>query len=139
MADMAASVDLSPADAWVGTGLRLPLLPTVQIPRLTTVSGAELIQQSIQIILFTEPGERVMMPDFGCGLNRFVMAPNTVAIHTAIREEVSQALNLWEPRIRLTAVTVSESDQPTLVWIDISYVRLIDLRADNLVYPFYLR
>jgi phage baseplate assembly protein W len=139
MAAMGSSVDLSPADAWVGTGLRLPLLPTEQTPRLTTVSGTELIRQSIQVILFTEPGERVMMPDFGCGLTRFVMAPNTVAIRTAIREEVSQALNLWEPRLRLTEVTVTEGDEPRLVWIDVSYVRLIDLRPDNLVYPFYLR
>ena len=30
-------------------------------------------------------------------------------------------------------------DEPTLVWIDISYVRLADLRPDNLVYPFYLK
>jgi phage baseplate assembly protein W len=140
MAVMAASVDLSPADAWVGTGLRLPLLPTRQAPNLRFVSGAELVRQSIQIIMFTQPGERVMMPEFGCGLSRFVMAPNTVAIRTAIREEVSQALALWEPRIRVTEVKVTPSeDEPTLVWIDISYVRLVDLRPDNLVYPFYLR
>ncbi len=137
---MAASVDLSPADAWVGTGLRLPLLPSGDGPtRVGLVTGAELIRQSIQVILFTEPGERVMLPDFGCGLTRFVMAPNTVAVRTAIREEVSQALALWEPRISVTEVAVTPGDEPTLVWIDISYVRLLDLRPDNLVYPFYLR
>jgi phage baseplate assembly protein W len=137
---MAASVDLSPSDAWVGAGLRLPLLlASGDRAGMALTRGAELIRQSIHVILFTEPGERVMMPDFGCGLNRFLMAPNTVAVRTGIREEVLQALSLWEPRISVTDVAVTAGDEPTLVWIDISYVRLLDLRADNLVYPFYLR
>lgn len=139
MADMTAATDLAPADAWVGVGLRLPMLPTQEAPRITLLGGAALVRQSIEQILFTEPGERVMLPEFGCGLRRFVMAPNTVAIRTAIREEVNQALALWEPRIRVTDVSVTPDDQPTLLWIDISYVRLIDLRPDNLVYPFYLK
>jgi uncharacterized protein len=52
---------------------------------------------------------------------------------------VTEALTLWEPRIQITEVSVTPAEDPTLVWIDIGYVRLIDLRPDNLVYPFYLR
>lgn len=136
--EVAAVDTLSPQDAWLGTGLTFP----IQVDgsgRLTTRSGMARVRQSIETILATEPGERVMMPDFGCGLRRFLMAPNTLAVRTSIQAEVSQALTLWEPRIRLTSVQVTPGDQPTLVWIDISYVRLADLRADNLVYPFYLR
>ena len=42
-------------------------------------------------------------------------------------------------RIRLTNVAVTPDEDPSLVWIEIAYVRVADLRPDNLVYPFYLR
>jgi phage baseplate assembly protein W len=129
----------SQADAWLGTGLRFPLTPPAEGGRLPRLSGMDRIRQSIEIVLATEPGERVMMPEFGCGLRRFLMAPNTVATRTAIQEEVTEALTLWEPRIRLSRVSVEPGDVPTLIWIDIAYVRAIDLTPGNLVYPFYLQ
>jgi phage baseplate assembly protein W len=134
---MAATDVLLPADTWVGVGWRQPVRP--QAGGLGLLTGPELIRQSIETILDTEPGERVMLPGFGCGLRRYLMAPNTTSVRTSIQAEVTQALTLWEPRIRLTEVSVTPGEEPTLLWIDIGYVRLIDLRPDNLVYPFYLR
>jgi uncharacterized protein len=137
---MAALNTGSPADAWLGTGLRFPVSPPATGGALPRVAGMERVRQSIETVLATEPGERVMMPEFGCGLRRFLMAPNTVATRTAIQDEVTEALTLLEPRIRLTRVAVDPGDDdPTLVWIDIAYVRLVDLAPGNLVYPFYLR
>jgi hypothetical protein len=66
------------------------------------------------------------------------MEPNTLATRTAMAADITSALTTWEPRIRLTSVSVTPDENPTLVWIEISYVRLADLRPDNLVYPFYL-
>jgi hypothetical protein len=127
-------------DAWLGTGVPFPLRPDSTTRRIDWLSGMELVRQSVETILDTEPGERIMQPAFGCGLRRFLMAPNTVTTRSAIQQDVAYALNTWEPRIRVTEVSVTPGDdEPTLVWIDISYVRLADLRPDNLVYPFYLR
>jgi hypothetical protein len=67
------------------------------------------------------------------------MEPNTLSTRTAMREDISTALATWEPRIRVSNVTVTAGEDPSLVWIEVSYVRLADLRPDNLVYPFYLR
>jgi uncharacterized protein len=136
---MTAVDALAPADAWLGRGLRFPITPPAGGGPMPTVSGMDRVRQAIEVVLGTEPGERVMMPAFGCGLRRFLMQPNTVATRTAIEQEVTEALTLGEPRIRLTRVTVEEGDEPSLVWIDIAYVRLIDLAPANLVYPFYLR
>ncbi|MEV8098546.1 GPW/gp25 family protein [Kitasatospora sp. NPDC085879] len=143
---MAAATDAptgAPADAWLGTGVRLPFRPQGAAggpgPGLAWASGMVLVRQSIETILDTEPGERVMRPDFGCGLRQYLMAPNTAATRAALREEIEQALTRWEPRIRVTEVSVTPGEEPTMVWIDIAYVRLVDLRSDNLVYPFYLR
>jgi uncharacterized protein len=125
------------ADQWLGTGVLFPLLPVNGA--LGFVSGMELIRQSVEIILDTEPGERIMLPAFGCGLRRYLMQPNTLSTRTAMQEDIATALATWEPRISVSSVAVTTDDDPTLVWIEISYVRLADLRPDNMVYPFYLR
>ena len=125
------------ADQWLGTGVLFPLLPVNGA--LGFVSGMELIRQSVEVILDTEPGERIMLPAFGCGLRRYLMQPNTLSTRTAMQEDIATALATWEPRISVSSVAVTTDDDPTLVWIEISYVRLADLRPDNMVYPFYLR
>ena len=125
------------ADQWLGTGLRFPVRPVSGV--LGYLSGMELIRQSVETILDTEPGERIMLPAFGCGLRRYLMEPNTLSTRTAMREDITAALATWEPRIRVSNVTVTAGEDPSLVWIEVSYVRLADLRPDNLVYPFYLR
>jgi hypothetical protein len=127
-------------DAWLGTGFRFPLRPHERTGGLGWLAGMELVRQSIETILDTEPGERVMLPTFGCGLRRYLMAPNTATTRSAIQRDITDSLPSWEPRIRVTDVSVTPGeDDPTLVWIDISYLRVGDLRPDNLVYPFYLR
>ncbi|MDD9207276.1 GPW/gp25 family protein [Georgenia sp. 10Sc9-8] len=133
----APSAATSPADRWLGTGVRFPM--RVVDGRIGWIDGMDLVRQSIETILDTEPGERVMLPTFGCGLRRYLMAPNTVATRTAMQQDITTALSAWEPRIRLTEVAVTPAEHPTQVWVSISYVRLADLRPDNLVYPFYLR
>jgi phage baseplate assembly protein W len=125
-------------EAWVGRGHRFPLRPGAD-GGLAFVGGEAIIRQSIETILDTEPGERVMLPTFGCGLRRYLMEPNTTATRAAMQQDIEDALGRWEPRIRLTGVAVTPGEDPALVWIEIAYVRLVDLRPDNLVYPFYLR
>ena len=97
------------------------------------------IRQSIQIILETAPGERVMRPDFGCGLHERVFAVNNSATRAAVSDDVREALLHWEPRIQVLDVTVtSGSAEEEVLNISIDYrVRATDNRF-NLVYPFYL-
>lgn len=126
-------------DQWLGTGWRFPVRPDPDTDSFAFVDGMEIIRQSVEQILDTEPGERIMLPAFGCGLRRYLMEPNTVTTRTSMRQEITEAVQRWEPRIRLTNVAVTAGEDPSLVWIEIAYVRLADLRPDNLVYPFYLK
>jgi phage baseplate assembly protein W len=134
----------NPVDRWLGRGFAFPLLPAAEPgsppdrTHLRLIGGMELVRQAVATILDTDPGERVMEPTFGCGLRRYLSAPNTAATRTAIRQEITEALAQWEPRIRVTDVAVSPTDDPSMLYVDIAYVRLPDLRPDNLVYPFYL-
>jgi phage baseplate assembly protein W len=97
------------------------------------------IQEAIRIILGTAPGERVMRPDFGCGIHEYVFAPNNTRTAGLIRHHVEAALALWEPRIDVEEIRVQpDPAEPALLSIEISYrVRATDSRF-NLVYPFYL-
>lgn len=121
----------------LGQGLGQPLAPDAR-GRLPVVSGPEKIRQSIFTILDTEPGERVMRPDFGCGLRAYLMRPNTPATRAHLARDITQALGRWEPRIRVTDVAVNPTDDRSMVLIEIRYAHVLDGRQDILVYPFYL-
>ena len=123
--------------AFLGTGWNYPVAPAEQ-GRLEYAVGPDKVEQSIWIILDTDPGERVMRPTFGCGLRRHLMSPNTTATRALIQHDVRLALTNFEPRITITDVQVTPGDDPALVLIRIAYVNVRDNRAGNLVYPFYL-
>ena len=104
------------------------------------LSDGELdIQEAIWMILSTAFGERLMHPDFGCGIHDLVFAPNNTGTAGLARFYVQDALVRWEPRIDVEEVEVqADPAQPELLLISVSYrVRTTDSRY-NLVYPFYL-
>ena len=115
----------------------MPLAPDTA-GRMTVAAGPEKVRQSIFIILDTEPGERVMLPEFGCGLRRYLMQPNNSATRTQIERDVEDALRRWEPRIDVSQVDVTPDDDPSLVLIEVQYAHVFTGRRDSFVYPFYL-
>lgn len=104
------------------------------------VADAEDIRQSIIIILETDPGERVMRPDFGAGLRRLLFEPINTSTLTLIQYRVEQALVTFEPRIDVQQVTVSAQDAALgILAIEIDYTIRATNTFYNLVYPFYLQ
>ena len=104
-----------------------------------TPDGEEGVRQSIWMILGTSRGERVMRPDFGCGIHDMVFGVNNAATANAVAGAVRDALAVWEPRIDVLDVyAVPDPSRPSLLTIEINYqVRSTNSRF-NLVYPFYL-
>jgi hypothetical protein len=121
----------------LGRGWSFPVGPG-EAAGFDYAAGPDKVQQSIYIILETDPGERIMRPSFGCGLRRYLMKPNSNGTRALIRHDVELALASFEPRIRLTEVRVDPDDDPALVLIRIAYVHVRDNRPGNFVYPFYL-
>jgi phage baseplate assembly protein W len=99
----------------------------------------EAVRQSIWMILGTAPGERLMRPDFGCGIHNLMFAPNSAGTIGQAVNDVRRSLIEWEPRIDvLEVVVVPDETQPNLLLIQLNYrVRTTNNRF-NLVYPFYL-
>lgn len=97
------------------------------------------IDQSIQIILATAPGQRVMRPNFGCRLHELVFAPNNSQTVAQARRYVEDALGMWEPRIRVTDIDVQTDRQDSSrLLIRIEYQVRSTRDPRSLVYPFFL-
>lgn len=98
------------------------------------------VKEAIRIILHTAPGERVMRPDFGCGIHDLVFEEmSTTTIH-AIEATIRTALVTYEPRIELLGVGVDPFGALNgVLLVTIDYRVRRTNQTDNLVYPFYFR
>ena len=126
------------AEKFLGTGWAFP----IQVDGKGWISMSQYeqdIKEAIWIILSTAKGERVMRPEFGCGIHDFVFTVINTSTITLIENSVEEALTVWEPRIELigAAVSTEKVDEGKLI-VSIDYrVRTTNNRF-NLVYPFYL-
>jgi uncharacterized protein len=128
-----------PARAFLGVGWAFP--PHLAADgRIAEAIYEEDIRQAITIILGTNPGERVMRPDFGAGLNRFVFEPINITTLTRVQASVRDALVAWEPRIDVENVRVApRGAPPNTLLIELFYRVRATNTLQNLVYPFYLQ
>ena len=122
----------------LGSGLSFPL----SVDRrggIALATGEQDVDQAIEIILSTAPGERPMRPEFGCGVHDFVFDTIDAATVGRLETEVRSALDRWEPRIQVQAVEFDLSGADSgLLTIDIGYTVRATNTERNLVYPFYV-
>lgn len=125
-----------------GRGLSFPLRldpPDVDNrQRLGESAGETKIVESIQIILGTQYGERLMRPQFGCNLKSLVFAPNDSATANLARYYITEGLARWEPRIEVLEVSVSNDVVRAALLIEINYRLRITGDVRSLVYSFPL-
>lgn len=94
------------------------------------------IQSSLEILLSTRLGERVMQPKFGCALDDLMYEPLTTTMATYIKDLVETAILYFEPRIEVSKVELFEDNTQGLIEISIDYrVRSTNSRY-NFVYPY---
>lgn len=123
--------------AFLGVGWCFPVRPA-QSKEVALSAFEEDIRQSIAIILGTAPGERVMRPDFGAGLNKLVFEPISTTTIELVRLRVEEALITWEARIDNIDVEVTADPPQGRLLIDVRYRVRATNTFYNLVYPFYL-
>ena len=76
---------------------------------LHTQDGTNQIKSDLLVLLLTTPGERVMLPAYGTNLDQFIFEPNDPQLVAAVKEEVGLAISMWEPRIAVTDIEVTNS------------------------------
>jgi len=96
---------MSDASSAFGRSLSFPLRVGAD-GRLVWSMGEDNIRESIVVILKTEPGERVVLTDFGAGFGHFLFEPNNAATHARIEQAITSALARWERRISVESVDV---------------------------------
>lgn len=136
------STDLPGDDrkAFLGRGWAMPVALDPRTGRIASVAYEEDIRQSILIILETAPGERVMRPNFGCGIHELVFESLDSTTLQRIRSTVEEALRRCEARIDVLGVNVDDaaSADGKLI-VEIEYRVRKTNQLGNLVFPFYFR
>jgi phage baseplate assembly protein W len=121
-----------------GGGWGFPIRPGPD-GALSLVGQEETVQRGIRLVLSTAPGERLMRPDFGCGIHDLVFEANTAALRGVVQAKVRDALVRWEPRIDVIDVRAETApDDPAQLLIRIDYRIRANNALFNLVYPFFL-
>jgi phage baseplate assembly protein W len=100
-----------------------PMLPTPDGQgRLRFRSLEASVRESIQVVLATRPGERLMRPDFGAGLDEFLNEPNTIGTRRRVHDVIAESLERWEDRIDVDRIEVlSTPEDPGILRIEIHY------------------
>jgi len=127
-----------PDSSFIGRGFAWPM-GVDHTGRIALSDGVPDLDRSIEMVLMTAPGERLMRPQFGCRIWELLFEPVTGNLLGLIAEAVRDALAQWEPRIVVEEVRPEvDPANHALVRIQIGYrVRATNDRR-NLVYPFYV-
>lgn len=129
---------MSPSEDFLGSGWAFPVR-TDDRGAIERAAGRTDIEQAIRIILETAPGERVMRPDFGCGIHEFVFETVDRSTLTLVETSVEDALREFEPRIEVLDVAVSTDRLDAgVLEIAIDYRVRETNNQFNMVYPFSL-
>ena len=124
--------------SFLGTGWNFPPTFRREWYGVEMLSGEDDIRSSIGIILSTIPGERVMLPNFGCNLQPYVFDTMNPANITLIEKIVHDALVFHEPRIIVGDITTTPDQEAGVLNIDIQYTVIATNTRYNYVYPFYI-
>lgn len=126
--------------AFLGRGWAWPVQLDPRTGLVASVAYEDDIRQSMRIILETSPGERVMRPNFGCGIHELVFEALDSTTIQRIRSTVDEALRRCEARIDVLSVEVDEpATSEGKLLVEIEYRVRKTNQVGNLVFPFYFR
>ena len=125
---------------FLGRGWAMPVSVDPQSGLIATAEYEEDIRQAIRIILETAPVERVMRPNFGCGIHDLVFEAIDSTALQRIRSEVEDALRRYEARIDVLDVAADEdATSEGMLLVELEYRVRRTNQVGNLVFPFYYR
>jgi phage baseplate assembly protein W len=125
-------------DSFLGTGWSFPPAFDKTAGSVDMTSDEVDIQCSLQILLTTRPGERVMQPDYGCDLDEMLFEPMTTTFMTHISEMIKTAILYYEPRIQLNNVQIDDSQVTDgIILVIIDYTVSTTNSRFNYVFPYY--
>jgi uncharacterized protein len=129
------------SNSFLGTGWSFPPSFDRETGTVELVSNQIDIHQSLNILLSTSIGERVMQPKYGCNLNDYMFESLNSSVIGYIKDIVEHAILFYEPRILADKIEVTESDSFDLIegrfTISIEYTIPETNSRFNYVYDYY--
>ena len=124
--------------SFLGTGWGFPPEFTKATAQVGMLSDADDIKSSLEILLSTRQGERVMRPDYGCNLDELVFEPLTTTFKTYIIDLIQTAILYHEPRIDINIISLDDTGElEGRILISIDYTIRSTNSRFNFVFPFY--
>lgn len=103
-----------------------------------TTSGELDIKKSLEILLSTRLGERVMLPKYGCNLEELLFQPLDLTLITYIKDLIKTAILYHEPRIDVLSIDIDTTNELAgELLIKIDYMIRVTNSRGNMVFPFY--
>jgi len=126
------------AKDFIGVGWSFPPEFQRENGRVATTELYDDIQRSLEILLTTRPGERVMQPKYGCHMEPLVFESLDTGTKTMIKERIRTAILYFEPRIEAKKITLDDSRQNEgILLISVEYIVSSTNSRFNFVFPFY--
>ena len=128
-------------NSFLGTGWAFPPSFNNETRTIDLVSANEDIHQSLDILLSTSLGERVMQPGYGCNLNDYLFEPLNSSVIGYIKDLVEHAILFYEPRILADKIEVTPQDSLDIIegrfTISVEYTIPETNSRFNYVYDYY--
>ena len=135
---MSAENFIKSSKAFLGRGWAFPVTFSKGGNAITMLEAEEDIKNSLEILLSTSLGERVMVPTYGCNLDRQIFESIDTTFSTYITEQIRTAIIYNEPRVKLESVDYEDDRLNGKVLITINYTVISTNTRYNLVFPFFL-
>lgn len=125
--------------SFLGRGWSFPPRFDDEMNELTMVSEEKDIRESLFILMSTTPGERVTYPTYGCDLHQYAFKPIDSDTRFLMRETISKAVRIFEPRVELEEIQFDTTNQiEGVIYLTVFYKIIKSNIRTNIVYPFYL-
>lgn len=124
--------------SFLGTGWSFPPEFNKVTAGVLLLSDEMDIRNSLQVLLSTRVGERIMQPTYGCNMDVLLFEPINESLLTYIKDLVFTAIYYFEPRVNPENVSLEATEAEGTLLINVEYTTRSTNSRHNLVFPFYL-
>ena len=124
--------------SFLGTGWSVSPAVDNSAGEVVMISDEADVHNSLEVLLSTRPGERILLPDYGCNLDELVFEPLTTTFVNYMKDLIRTAILYYEPRVTVNGIQISQ-DRFTdgLVLVEVDYTIKSTNSRFNYVFPFY--
>ena len=125
-------------NSFLGRGWSFPPEFKRETKAIKMLEGEADIKSSLEILLSTRLGERIMVPNYGCNLDELLFKPLNLTLKTFVIDLIKTAILYHEPRIDVNKIEIDPTNElEGVLLINIEYTIRTTNSRTNMVYPFY--